>query len=250
MKSVFFTKPKEHTLRCLQYMVEQGEDLLAIVLSSKETYSGTDFYCYAKGEGIRILDYAECDDFFTQHDDIEMIWCNTFPKKIKQAWIDRASIAAVNFHAAPLPEYRGVFGFNFAFLNREKEFGVSAHLLSGDFDTGDIVEVVRFPFDTSSSTVRQLVNIAEMHMFELFKRTYQRYSSGEDVLAIAQDLSRGSYYSRQQFEESKRILPTDNESDIERKVRAFWCPPYEGAYVEFGGKRLSVVTKELLDDLE
>lgn len=249
MRSIFFTKPKEHTLKCLQYMVEHGEEVLAVVLSGKEAYVDTGLYHYAADKGIRVLDYTECDDFFAQPTDIEMIWCNTFPKKIKQDWIDRASVAAVNFHAAPLPEYRGVFGFNFAFLNNEAEFGVSAHLLSGDFDTGDIIEVTRFSFDPRSDTVRELVTAAEMHILELFKKTYHRYSSGERVPTFPQDLESGTYYSRRQFEESKRILPSDSEDDIRRKVRAFWCPPYEGAYVEFNGKRLPVVTKELLNEL-
>ena len=35
----------------------------------------------------------------------------------------------------------------------------------------------------------------------------------------------------------------------ERRVRAFWYPPYEGAYVEAGGTRYAVVSKEVLDAL-
>lgn len=250
MRGVFFTKPKTLTKRCLEYLVESEEDVLAVVLSGKESYMNTDLIALAKDHGIRVIDYAECDAFFAENAGlIEMIWCNTFPKRIKSAWIETASVAAVNFHVAPLPDYRGVFGFNFAFLNGEKEFGVTAHMLDGDFDTGAIIEVERFPFDFESGSVKELVELSEEHMFHLFKRVCGRFARGEDVIAEEQDLSKGNYYSRDDFEKSKIITPSDTMEDIQRKVRAFWFPPYEGAYVPWEGKRLPVVTKEVLDGL-
>lgn len=250
MRSVFFTKPKSLTEKCLEHLIDREETVLAVVLSNKEAYLDSEFVRLADGHGIPIIDYVECDEFFAKNAGlIEMIWCNTFPKRIKSAWIDSASIAAVNFHAAPLPDYRGVFGFNFAFLNGEREFGVTAHMLDGDFDTGAVIEVDRFPFDFESGSVKELVELSEEYMLDLFKRTYDRFARGEDVLAEEQDLTAGAYYSRDDFEKSKLIVPSDSADDIYRKVRAFWFPPYEGAYVVWEGKRLPVVTKEILDGL-
>lgn len=250
MRSVFFTKPKDLSLKLLEFLVNENEELLAIVLADKDRYRDTRFWWLAEKNGIPIIDFADCEGFFeTVGDDIEMIWCSTFPKRIKQTWIDKATRAAVNFHAAPLPEYRGVFGFNFAFLNGDHEFGVTAHLLSDDFDTGDIIEVDRFPFDPEADSVRDLVAASESHIVELFKRVYGRYANGDAIEAIPQDPSRGAYYSRKLFEESKRILPTDADADVARKVRAFWYPPYEGAYIEIDERRYPVVTKDILNEL-
>lgn len=251
MRSVFFTKPKDLSLKLLEFLIGENEELLAIVLADKDRYRDTRFCRLAEENGIPIIDFAECEGFFeAAGDDIEMIWCSTFPKRIKQTWIKKATRAAVNFHAAPLPEYRGVFGFNFAFLNGDHEFGVTAHLLSGDFDTGDIIEVERFPFDPEADSVRDLVAASESHIVELFKRVYGRYANRDAVEATPQDPSHGAYYSRELFEESKRILPTDTEDDVKRKVKAFWYPPYEGAYVEVFGMKLPVVTKEILHGLQ
>lgn len=250
MRSVFFTKPKDLSLRCLRLLIEKKDDVRAVVLSGKDQYEDSELCQLARENEIPIIDYADCDEFFeAEGDNIEMIWCSTFPKKIKQEWIDKATKAAVNFHAAPLPDYRGVFGFNFAFLNGEREFGVTAHLLSGDFDTGDIIEVDRFPFNPETDYVKDLVSDSELHIVQLFGRLHERYANDETIDAVPQDLSRGAYYNRQQFEDSKRILPTDSEDEIKRKVRAFWYPPYEGAYVEIGDMKLPVVTKEILDEL-
>jgi methionyl-tRNA formyltransferase len=52
--------------------------------------------------------------------------------------------------------------------------------------------------------------------------------------------------SKEEFEELRRIKPGD---DVERKVRAFWYPPYPGATVELDGRELSVVDEGLLGHL-
>ena len=178
-----------------------------------------------------------------------MIWCNTFPKLIKEEWIRAASVAAVNFHSAPLPEYRGVFAFNFATLNADGEYGVTAHLLGKKFDQGDIIEVRRFPSDCGKGSVEELVALAEEKMLELFRDVYNKYRSGEPVLTMPQEPDGGRYFSRSDFEEAKRIVPGEDPAMTERRVRAFWYPPYEGAYVEAGGTRYAVVSKEVLDAL-
>src|SRR5688572_16330985 len=50
-----------------------------------------------------------------------------------------------NFHPAPLPEYKGRDLCYHAIVNGEKEFGVTLHYMDENFDTGDIIDVVRFP---------------------------------------------------------------------------------------------------------
>lgn len=250
MRSVFFTKPKPCTLCMLEHMVGQGEDIRAVVLSGKDAYAETDMVRFCEANAIPIVDYAECGALFESEETVEMIWCCTFPKLVKKEWIDKAAVAAVNFHAAPLPEYRGVFGYNFAILNDEVEYGVTAHMMDARFDMGDVIEVDRFPYDTRSGSVRELVGLSEARMVSLFGRTYDRFASGERVELRSQKASEGRYYSRSDFDRAKVISPFDDEDVVERKVRAYWYPPYEGAYVEVEGKRLLVVTKEILDGLQ
>lgn len=248
MRSVFFTKPKPCTLRMLEFMAGQGEDVRGVVLSGKDTYRGVDLTRFCESRSIPVVDYSECGALFSEGEPIEMIWCCTFPKLVKKDWIDRASGSAVNFHGAPLPKYRGVFGYNFAILNGESEYGVTAHIMNAKFDMGDIVEVDTFPYDCSRGSVEELVKLSEERLAALFEKTYRRFAAGERVDARAQKEEEGHYYSRHDFEKAKAIDSLDNRS-VERKVRAFWYPPYEGAYVEAGGVKLLVVTKEILDGL-
>lgn len=250
MRSVFFTKPKETTQAFLRFMVEQGEEVLAVVLSGASDYEGSGLVRLCRARGIEVVDHEECASLFARcREDIDMIWCHTYPRLLKGEWIGSASRAAVNFHAAPLPDYRGVFAYNFAILNGEKEFGVTAHVLGPEFDAGDIIEVDRFPVDCSRCSVSELVEASEVRLLALSKKVYQRFLSGEEIRATPQRRGAGHYYSRKDFERAKRISPADSDGEVERRVRAFWFPPYEGAYVEVEGRRYCVVTEEVLHGL-
>ena len=63
---------------------------------------------------------------------------------IPQILLQRAAIAAINFHPGP-PEYPGIGCTNFAIYNGADEFGVTCHHMVSKVDTGDIIAVKRFP---------------------------------------------------------------------------------------------------------
>ena len=52
---------------------------------------------------------------------------------------------AVNFHAAPLPRYRGTNIFSWAIINGDSDYGVAWHIIERTIDTGDIVSQRMFP---------------------------------------------------------------------------------------------------------
>ena len=57
---------------------------------------------------------------------------------------------SINFHPGP-PEYRGIGCVNFAVLNNEKIFGVTAHLINNKIDNGKILKVFYFKINKSQS---------------------------------------------------------------------------------------------------
>jgi len=52
---------------------------------------------------------------------------------------------AINFHAAPLPRYRGTNTFSWAIINGDNDYGVAWHIMEPTIDTGDIVSQRMFP---------------------------------------------------------------------------------------------------------
>ena len=59
----------------------------------------------------------------------------------------------------------------------------------------------------------------------------------------------GKFYKRKDLDIARRIYETDSSQEIERKIKAFWFPPYEGAYIEREGEHFSVITNEMLMEI-
>lgn len=63
----------------------------------------------------------------------------SFNQILRQAIIDAAPLGFINCHAGALPFYRGRNPLNWALINDEKYFGVTAHYVDEGIDTGDII---------------------------------------------------------------------------------------------------------------
>ena len=128
-----------------------------------------------------------------------------------------------------------------AILEGLPSWGVSCHFVDEHFDTGDLVEVERFPIDQDAETAFSLDLKSQEHLLALFERVLQRVLDGEQLPRAPQ--GDGRYVSRAEFEELRVVRPGD---DLERKLRAFWYPPWPGAVVEVDGRRLTLVDDALL----
>ena len=60
---------------------------------------------------------------------------------------------------------------------------------------------------------------------------------------------RKKFYKRKDLNRARKIYETDSPEEIERKIKAFWFPPYEGAYIEKDGEHFSVITNEMLMEI-
>jgi methionyl-tRNA formyltransferase len=60
---------------------------------------------------------------------------------------------AVNFHAAPLPRYRGTNLFSWAIINGDSDYGVAWHIIERTIDTGDIVSRRMFPLSGTETAL-------------------------------------------------------------------------------------------------
>jgi methionyl-tRNA formyltransferase len=139
---------------------------------------------------------------------------------------------------------RGVGGYNVAVLEGMSEWGVSCHFVEADFDTGDIVEVERFPVDPDTATAFSLDLESQERLYGLFQRVLRRALADEDLPRTPQ--GEGRYVDRAEFEALRRVRPGD---DLDRKLRAFWYPPYPGAVLEVDGRELTLVDEGLLADM-
>lgn len=246
MKILYFTKPKPLTIKCLQYLIGQGavlKDGGGVVLPQREADIANEFNHICKENSLDVYFdediYCYIEKFRGK---LDLVVSNTYPHRIGSMILKEASFGGINFHAAPLPEYKGVFGYNFAFLNEETQFGVSCHYLTRDFDEGDLIEVDRFPFDFENRTLKELIVESEIHLLHLFQKVMNRFLNGERIAAVPQ--SAGTYYSRKDFDNAKHINLSAAEKEMVKTIRAFWYPPYEGAYIKICGEKYYLMSEK------
>jgi methionyl-tRNA formyltransferase len=98
----------------------------------------------------------------------------------------------VNFHPSPLPQGRGPYPLYNAILEGLENWGVTAHKLEPDFDTGAILDAEQFPM-SPTETHEILLSKCQMGMRELAQRLAGNIDS---AWQMAQPQGEGSYWQR------------------------------------------------------
>ena len=166
-------------------------------------------------------------------------------KKLKDELLSTPCKGVINFHPAPLPEYKGTGGYNLAILESKTSWAVTAHYMNEDIDTGSIIECRKFPIDLECETVASIEKKSMIQIEVLAQNIINRAVNEESYLPSIENKG-GRYISRSEMESLKEVVSGD---DIDRKIRAFWYPPYNGAYIEFNNKKYTLINQEILDDV-
>jgi methionyl-tRNA formyltransferase len=128
-----------------------------------------------------------------------------------------------------------------AILENREEYGCTCHYMVDDFDAGDLLKVRRFPMDPGLETAQSLEKKAQKEMLRLFSEFCELAESGDLLPREPQDPQRMRYLDHETFESLKQIPAGADAATVDRIARAFWAPPYPGAWVEWDGQRVEVV---------
>jgi methionyl-tRNA formyltransferase len=178
---------------------------------------------------------------------IDLVISYLYWKKIKTPLINLPKLGCINFHPAPLPELRGLGGYNIAILEGKRYYGVSAHYVDEDFDSGDVIEVKRFDIDPYNETAFSLEQKSQETMLELFKKIIDALLKKETLPRNKQ--SKGRYVSKDEFNDLREIKPSDSQEIINRKIRAFWYPPHHGAFIKINDTEYTVIDSKVLNEI-
>ena len=149
----------------------------------------------------------------------------------------------MNFHPALLPEYKGCAGYNMAILDGLARWGTSCHYMDEGIDTGSIIDVLDFPVDLEYETAQSLEAKTLLAMESQFCRIIGEVANLSPGRLPTRANLGGRYVSRQEMEAMKEVCPGD---DPERKARAFYFPPYDGAWVNVNGKKMTLLPTSVL----
>jgi methionyl-tRNA formyltransferase len=247
VRVVFLAKNKRSAARALNHLVERGCELAAVVVDAPDEHTVEEqrVDLVAERHGLPRVDDGRLYDGSLGR--VDLVLSFLFPRRILPPLIEAPTVACLNFHPAPLPDLRGLGGFNVAILEGRSEYGVSAHHVAESFDVGDLVEVERFPIDPERETAWSLDLKSQERLFGLFARVIDRALAGEELARTPQ--GEGRYVTREEFESLRVVRPGDSPEEIARRIRAFWYPPFEGAVLELDGHRYTLVDPPLLDEL-
>lgn len=247
-------KDKPNVIEALKYLVDNNFEIVKVVgpLSNELVNGGKKLNQIAKELGIKTITDDELYNVIENNKQslgkIDIVISFLFWKKIKKSLIELSNLGCINFHSAPLPEFRGVSGYSFAIFQNLNYWGVSAHMVDESFDTGKIIKVKKFDINLKDETAFSLEQRSQIELLELFKEILSKIKNENKIETY--DQKNGTYYSMDEFEKLRQISNNDSLEDIERKIRAFWYPPHDGASIKLKGEEFTVINRRILEEIK
>ena len=191
MNCILCTSDKKISSEILEWLIGKKIKILC-VLVSKIKKDGSNLRAYCDVNGIRITESDGCN-FIEDVKRVDILISFNYGLKIKKWLIDKADIA-LNFHPAPLPEYRGTGVTAWGMMNSERYWGVTCHFLNEAFDSGDVIEVDYFEIDRKAIKTGYDLSVYSWEKSkEQFIRVLEMIKNGKSLTGVKQ--TSGHYYS-------------------------------------------------------
>lgn len=245
MQKILFLGRKSIAARCLGWLCDRSDvEVVGVLTDTHLPISATGEV--AKQRKIPLLTRAAAEERASVGElKFDLAVSMLYWLKIRKPLLEIARKGVINFHPAPLPDFKGTGGYNLAILKNLPEWGVSAHYVDQGIDTGPIIRVDRFPIDQAEETAQSLEKRCREPLFRLFESVLGSALASPNLLPVRPNAG-GVYVSRDEMEALKEIHEGD---DIPRKIRAFWYPPYDGAYLSIMGRKYTLTDRFILNSL-
>ena len=177
---------------------------------------GIDFYSHKNvnsNEFLAIAKSYKCDLFVSM----------SFNQIFKKEMLVSVPNGIVNCHAGKLPFYRGRNVLNWAIINGESEFGITAHFVDEGIDTGDIIEQVSIPieeFDNYATVLQKAYATCPLVLYSAVKKV----QTGNLLLIKQSEIHNFGSYCIQRKKGDERLNWNQSSRDIYNFVRAISQP--------------------------
>lgn len=202
---------------------------LEYLLSNKEFFLQG---CLITGECKKIRELCD-DNNITTYDDVnrnnieedfrdselDLLLSFSYPIKIQESIIKKAKYG-INFHPAPLPEYKGRGCPCHAIYNGEKQWAGTFHILASKLDCGGIIEKRCFDIDPAIQYGMQLSEITWDLGYEMMIELLDSFVKTGEIRYVEQK-EEGKYYSQNDIDIARRIDDNDTADIVEKRSRPF-----------------------------
>ena len=249
MKMIFMGR-KHYAAEMLKWTIGQGIEV--VLVCTDDQFPNSPTMKVAKEHGIPVVSMEEAEAYAASHaEELDLVISYLYWRKIRKPLIEIPRYGCINFHPAILPDWRGTAGYNIAILKKLPAWGATAHYVDESVDTGAIIRVYKFDFDWRHETACSLEKKTQSIQMDLYKSVITDVTEQGRLQAETQDRSQGVYISRKEMNGMKAIdLKNIEDADLDLMIRAFWFPPYDGACIEVGGKRYTLVNESILKSLQ
>jgi methionyl-tRNA formyltransferase len=233
--------------RTLQALIDSDHEVALVVTHPKSEHAYEKIWSdsvadLAEANGVPVLLRNRPDDeelLAKLHEaDLDLMVANNWRTWLPPEIFTMPRHGTLNIHDSLLPAYAGFSPLIWALVNGEKEVGVTAHMMDGELDAGDIVlqrSVEVGPRDTTTDLFHKTVGmigpitIDGLALIESGKTEWTK-----------QDRGKASFFHKRSLEDS-RIDWNWPAEDLDRLVRA-QCDPYPNAFTFHQGKRIRITT--------
>ena len=165
----------------------------------------------------------------------DLIAVVAYGKILPKSVIDFPRLGCLNLHVSLLPKYRGAAPMQRAIMAGEKETGVTVMYMDEGLDTGDIIEVARFPINKTDNFETIHDRSAEIGSL-LLSDVIKKMPSG-DIKRVKQDDSLATYAQKVEKADCKLDFTLSAEK-LDFIIRG--VTPIPAAFAYLRGKMLKI----------
>lgn len=155
---------------------------------------------------------------------------------ILPAWLlERVHGAAFNVHPET-PDYPGRDPQHFAFYEGSSTAGATLHRMEAHVDSGEILDVVTVPVERAAGVMNYIERSAACSIAVLIKNL-EAILEGTIQAKVQRQWRGSARRSRQDFADMCRIEPTMEQSEIQKRIDAFYNPAHKSIHVDIHGYR-------------
>lgn len=162
----------------------------------------------------------------------------SFNQIFKEQMINLPRYKTINCHAGKLPFYRGRNILNWALINDETEFGITAHYMDEGIDTGDIIVQETYPI-TDEDNYGTLLARAYDGCADVLYRAVKMIQNNEVKRIRQQDIDPVGTYCGMRQPGDEIIDWNQSSREIFNFIRAI-CTPGPQAASWINGKQISI----------
>ncbi|MBU4691180.1 methionyl-tRNA formyltransferase [Mycoplasma zalophi] len=206
-------------------------------LNRKKELLDTEVAELAKKYNIKLFQPEKISEIYDELSDLDFDFLITaaFGQFIPTKVLNLAKIASINIHGSLLEKYRGAAPIQHAFLNNEKEMGITLIYMTKEMDAGDMIAKAKFEVqeeDTALEAYEKMADLAIENIDSWLEGLYTK-----TILATKQDISKVTYAPKISNEEGE-ITQDMTKKQALAKIKALNNQP--GAFLFLNQKRIKV----------